>query len=1540
MEEGEDRDVGQQGGAKLKDEPARPLSFSQKHHDDSSFVDITKLEPDDEQHLDSLTEEEHVRAHLQDVESSFMPPTSPTIDVAGPDAGIDDTFLFDAAPRQPTTTSIPTSTSPSTLAVEAPSHSQEDPGSQAAPAQTPEEPDTNQQPTHAPPATTSPPKATIPILNSDAIPPLSSSPSAQLMSSLQPETQHSHLPSNGVGVGDEDDNHEADVTDATSTTDDFSSPTTAVAARAASRAASVATDTTAYKTPQEHVGNDAPAHEIPNADDTQDDGSFSTEDPTPSHHGSDIIANRLSSDAGATPGHALKVGKRPRYLRSRNVSQRSSASSVLASDEHESDGTIGLSADYAPQSAGAAPAFGLTRNASNTFTRSFSMGSMASGIDDGLDPLPSASLEPLEEVDSPVQEQYAADTLATPKAKRGPLNPPTDTIIARHVRNVEVPESLAKEYQTKGGLSTPLQSYRKFADYTPAHGTVARGGRNMTLKEQSNTIERLSKENFDLKLKVMFLSDRLDKLSEEGIKEMISENVELKTSLAVIQRDNKMLRRRVKELEKRYHEDEGRPSTARSGVSSDGRATPPFEAGAQANEEELYILRERIEEYEREIERLRSESMGSELEKRKLVETVKAMGDRATERVGDSLGKQEEAEVWKDLLEQETARREQADDDNRKLRDELFALKQEMNGTGSASGAMHHTTNIYNLTRKQRPTSPSRSRPVSSFSGEADPANSLSQSSTLVEELRRESEKLRHENAELRREVGAQTSMLTSRNREKERLYQEIEELKLAQRRGGQAPTTLDGLLDRSASRVGAHGRPISRGSGRSQLTAAVEDPGREELENKIAEQRDKLNEIKFKNQELQRELDSCMADFEDAVEAKRQAEENMVATQDELENTMNDLITIQAERDEALQDQAVWEGKFTDLQEEAQELVNELETEVDQKVDENERLQMDLQDRTDNFEALQEEMRSMTDALIRLEDEQAKTQRRIEQLEQELADSGKELEDLEGQLLESNEKAQRLGVQQESSQGEIAFLREEQEGDKIRIGDLEAALANLDQILTNERDRAKELDQRLADERKQRELIANREKEEVQKIVNNLNREASTAKEEVRNLRKSLGTREVEATQWKERLLELENNLREALGDLDGTRSSLLQSITALQRELESTARELDSTKSALLEKEHIVKQRDSLLETHGLESRRLNEMLEKERQSHRVTHSQFETFQRTHQHVTRTVTSQDSRIVELEAVRVADKKKIAQLEVTLKEQVAERNDLLLVLWTRLSALCGSDWTHNNSLINGRALPTIESISTMLPGFGKNLLAAIKMIEALLGNFKSRIKSVERDLWKEYQTLESNLEVRTKKLERLETLVRSGIANGNYDAQTRLSKLETEYRTLKIDHATLQRAHDARVRGANYADRSLIKKSNSEVASSEELLEVGSPSPLVPTGPHGRDSKLPRSKTTTHIETTTNRSLTRGSTVNLVTDMGRSNSSHGDTGSGSGLNEHQFQLRLRQLEYKLKEERDARVLDRKQARQRIHDSERQNAELTAELVRARKKPE
>ncbi|RCI12062.1 hypothetical protein L249_1266 [Ophiocordyceps polyrhachis-furcata BCC 54312] len=1291
-----------------------------------------------------------------------------------------------------------------------------------------------------------------------------------------------------------------------------SSPTAAAVARSLSRARA--------------GGGDARHHTVIPAVSGRDDAeNVGTDDAA-----TGVRSRAESVDVGAsTEAPSLRLGRRPnKYLRSRHSSERSSTSSFITNPEShgDSDATVGLGLglDYALRSGGAVPTtLGTPRVPSNPLLRSTSVGSMASGpANDDLDAA-ARQLSPLVEIDSRPQTRQG-DPNKTPRqpSKDGIDTAPTDTVIAEHVRSVQVPESLAKEYKFNNGLQTP----RRPPPVT-AGGTASRGGRSLTLKEQSSTIERLSKENFDLKLKVMFLSDRLDKLSEEGIREMISENVDLKTNLAVLQRDNKVLRKRVKELERNAREDDNRPSTARSGTSSTGQASRVDDEEMREREEELIYLRERVEEYAIEIERLRNDAVHRESEKRKLADMVKTSGDRNSE----GLGRQEEADVWKDLLEQETARREQADEENRRLRDEVFRVKREASAGGSRGGSQH-TTTIYNMGKKPRDRDPSTSRPVSRVSGggEGESNANFSSATTLVEELRRESEQLRHENAELRREVGAQTSMLTSRNREKERLYQEIEDLKMAQRRhasgsgggggGLVAPSTVDSILERSASRAGGLERPHSRGSGKTKLTTAdEEDEQREELENRLAEMRDKVSEVRLQNQELQRELESCMEDFETAMESKRQADEAAASLREDVDTAVDDLVALQAERDEALREQGDMEEQFEALRLEAQEEIDALEAEADERNEEVQRVQAELRERSENFDALQEEMRKLSEALVRLEDEQDAKIRRIGNLEGELETANRELEELEVKLLEANEKNQRLAVQQESSQGEIEFLREEQEADKMRIGEVEAALTQAEQGLREERERARELDTRLQQERIQREKVADREKEEVQQVVDELNRDASKARDEMRRLRKNLSSREVEATEWKERLLELENNLREALGDLNGTRSSLLKSIAKLQRELENTVRDLDTTRASAAEKDRIIKQRDSLLESHALESRRVAEMLDKERVAHRNTKAQFEQYRRTNQHLTQTTSTQDLRIAELESSRGQERKRMAVLEQAARDQLRERNELLLTLWQRLSALCGREWINGNALVDRQAVPSVEVIANRLPGFSKNLLAAVKTTEGVLGALRAKAEAVERDLQREYRALEDGLAVRVKKLDRLETMVRNSVMNQGEPLPSRTQHLEDALRQLKVENATLRSAHEARSRMA---------KSNHP---SEAGLEGGAAgSPFVPRGPGDRDRS--RSSRGGRGERSSRESAaTTTSSTEALPMMGGGMDvalAGGEAAPGPVGSERRWMLRLRDLEFKLRLEREGRNQDRQAARQRLGSLETEIREL------------
>lgn len=319
-------------------------------------------------------------------------------------------------------------------------------------------------------------------------------------------------------------------------------------------------------------------------------------------------------------------------------------------------------------------------------------------------------------------------------------------------------------------------------------------------------------------------------------------------------------------------------------------------------------------------------------------------------------------------------------------------------------------------------------------------------------------------------------------------------------------------------------------------------------------------------------------------------------------------------------------------------------------------------------------------------------------------------------------------------------------------------------------------------------------------------------------------------------------------------------------------------------------------MLESHALESRKVSELLEKERGAHRNTKSQFDTFQKTHQHLSKTANTQDNRIAELESTRGQDRRRLATLEQTARDQLTERNELLLLLWRRLSTLCGREWANGHALVDRQVLPSLEVIANRLPGFSKNLLAAVKTIETMFGSFETKIKSVERDLTREYQALEANLDARTKKLDRLETMVRNSVASGSLgssEMKTRMSRLEDAYRQLKVENTTLRTANDVRARAAQ---------------AGRDGRGSGSPSPAIHRGPGERDKGKP--------------------------DNGSMGMDVARTTEANSSNDNRWLLRLRDMEYKLKMEREGRNQDRQAARQRLGGLESENKELRDRVKR------
>ena len=253
------------------------------------------------------------------------------------------------------------------------------------------------------------------------------------------------------------------------------------------------------------------------------------------------------------------------------------------------------------------------------------------------------------------------------------------------------------------------------------------------------------------------------------------------------------------------------------------------------------------------------------------------------------------------------------------------------------------------------------------------------------------------------------------------------------------------------------------------------------------------------------------------------------------------------------------------------------------------------------------------------------------------------------------------------------------------------------------------------------------------------------------------------------DRIDTLKNNfdtLKQERNHLRNEVSTLNDNMANIHHDLKTKVQESDTLREALAENETLLKTRTALMETSVVETQRLTEQVDKERQLRRQEKLQHEQLARTQQHTTRLIIQKDGRITELEAARTSDRKKLNTLEQQSKDQIAERNQLLLSIWHRLSTVCGTDWQHQNNLVNGH-LPTFDVVNNMLPAFTKNLMLAVKCIEKSVGTFTPRLGHVEQNLARDIESLERNLEMKSRRLERLEGQVLAHDARMNLQQNT-----------------------------------------------------------------------------------------------------------------------------------------------------------------------------
>ena len=288
---------------------------------------------------------------------------------------------------------------------------------------------------------------------------------------------------------------------------------------------------------------------------------------------------------------------------------------------------------------------------------------------------------------------------------------------------------------------------------------------------------------------------------------------------------------------------------------------------------------------------------------------------------------------------------------------------------------------------------------------------------------------LKREIEELRKESVAQTQVLSARNREREQLYAELEELKLQHVRNGRDPTVSPG------------------------------DAGHEECEAAINELRDRLTEMRIKHQDQCDELDAALRDLEQAEQDKAEAYEDYQFEVNRLQEVINQFAKeceeLREAKDEAERAADELDQEIDSLVKEAQDKMAYQEGEIQSREDELAAVKAELQQELD---------KAYTD-IESLEETVVNKNARIENLRDQLQEIEEEHEKLIQKYEDNIQQGSRLQVQQEVSARELQFLREEADNSALKVADLqnlERKLLDTERKLSRETGRVKELQDKI----------------------------------------------------------------------------------------------------------------------------------------------------------------------------------------------------------------------------------------------------------------------------------------------------------------------------------------------------------------------------------------------------------------------------------------------------------------------------------------------
>ncbi|KAF9528211.1 hypothetical protein CPB83DRAFT_814130 [Crepidotus variabilis] len=830
-------------------------------------------------------------------------------------------------------------------------------------------------------------------------------------------------------------------------------------------------------------------------------------------------------------------------------------------------------------------------------------------------------------------------------------------------------------------LDTPAVDKKKWTDGPETPGGAAvrskrtKGGASngkgvtLTLRDQEKHIDNLKKENFNIKLRVHFLEDRLAQLAPDEVDAALKQNINLKIEVQQRGMEIKKLKKLVLSLE---HELE-RLQRAGGGTS-----------GNRSREREL---EEKLEEREMEIRELRRRKSGYE----------------------------------DDALLRETEAR------NEELEDELANTKELLQD------------NMDEIERL---------REIAERPGHDSANDSMNGESGSRRELRRKIEELHAINEELEIELEERLRLVAQREDEKEDLMDQVDHLRLQ--------------LEEAERRNEAEN--IERSESRAMIMEEREE--REAVVDNLNSMRDKYAALVIELQQREDELELKAKEIEELISEHQRivevVEDEWKGEVEEARTQVEELRDVLSERETECKDLRMTiselEANTNDLHSKFEVALAHLEEEADQKDAE--------------LENLQETIDKLGEQVYHLEDE---NERMKEEHQRMAEDEGAERERLEALAAAFKEKIANLKDELQQMNEMYEAVSQDIHDHRSRQEELAQHVEQLVDEVQRERNARERLESELDTSEKDHETALRREKRALEGKESAL----QSALNDLARTQSLLSQRETDIQAVQNALQTIEQESKR-IGETHTTaRFSLQLETDRLKRDLERVEDELARARKELNDKDSRNRDRDSNLDKLYGENRDLASQLAAQTQARLNISEKLDSTMSNLRGSESEANSLRSKIADLESRLSKDQRSLLNAESQYRDQLTERNTLLLTIYQYLDKILGVDKTPKKA---GQAE---TKPFTNFSVFHDNLITRLKALSQIQMDFEKRCKDTESRFTEKINDMRKQLESRWRQIDKFEGSLKT-YAETKAGWKRKFAQKEGELDALKTTNAEL----------------------------------------------------------------------------------------------------------------------------------------------------------